>query len=493
MKHVYLVIFDLNIEKGGKTTSLLTRAKTFNDYGIKTDIITFDYKSNYQSIINNLRSIGKLDDKTQVYNQFSFFEKRSLHTLNSNKNINNYYSNIIDNNIPIEIKKNKYEIFSSTSGEKIAVLKYKNNNEDYILDIFDDNNRVKRIYSFTGWIRRIKEFSTNGTFKAETFFNRNGQPFLRRNINPSTQGIEDIYLFSENQHFNNNKELGSYFISNLIEDKSSNIIICDGTGSLNKVINTTHLHVQKYAVMHTTHKTPTGKIKKVEENVLNNSKNLTGIVFLTQDYIDDVKEEYNIKNAYLIPNFIKEIPENYEASPKKIIGCISRLSAGKGFDLLIEVAKLVSKEDSEIEFHIYGEGDYKEKIIEMIKDNHLENTFKLYGYTIHPYETLRNFRCVISTSQSEVQSLSMIEGMLAGKPIIAFDIKYGPSQFIFNNQNGYLIPNKDVQSMADAVLDIMHDTNKYIKFGEESREIVLQEFNPSNIVNQWLKLFNDNL
>ncbi|WP_311063072.1 glycosyltransferase [Staphylococcus epidermidis] len=205
MKHVYLVIFDLNIEKGGKTTSLLTRAKTFNDYGIKTDIITFDYKSNYQSIINNLRSIGKLDDKTQVYNQFSFFEKRSLHTLNSNKNINNYYSNIIDNNIPIEIKKNKYEIFSSTSGEKIAVLKYKNNNEDYILDIFDNNNRVKRIYSFTGWIRRIKEFSTNGTFKAETFFNRNGQPFLRRNINPSTQGIEDIYLFSENQHFNNNK------------------------------------------------------------------------------------------------------------------------------------------------------------------------------------------------------------------------------------------------------------------------------------------------
>ena len=52
---------------------------------------------------------------------------------------------------------------------KIAVLKYKNNSEDYILDIFDNNNRVKRIYSFTGWIRRIKEFSTDGTFKAETF------------------------------------------------------------------------------------------------------------------------------------------------------------------------------------------------------------------------------------------------------------------------------------------------------------------------------------
>ncbi|PTK35396.1 glycosyltransferase, partial [Staphylococcus hominis] len=133
MKHVYLVIFDLNIEKGGKTTSLLSRAKTFNDYDIETDIITFDYKSNYDSIINNLRSIGKLDNKTKVYNQFSFFEKRSLQkSHNNNENINNYYNNIINNNISIEITKNKYELFSQKSGEKIAILKYKKNSKGYI-------------------------------------------------------------------------------------------------------------------------------------------------------------------------------------------------------------------------------------------------------------------------------------------------------------------------------------------------------------------------
>lgn len=493
MKHVYLVIFDLNIEKGGKTTSLLTRAKIFNDHNIETDIVTFDYKSKYPSLIKELRAINKLDQKTKVHNQFLFFEERSLGKLKSNENINRYYNDIINNNIKVKINKNKHEIFSYKTGEKIADLKYKENKKDYIIDIYENNYKIKRVYSFSGWIRRIKEYGVDDSFKAETFFNRHGQPFIRRNFNPATETVGDIYLLSENKYFKNNKELGSYFLSCLIEDTSSNIIICDGPGSINKVVDTTHSHVQKYAVMHTMHKTPAGKIKKTEENVLKNSDNLTGVVFLTQDYIDDIKDEYNIKNPYLIPNFIKEMPENYKSDPKKIVGCISRLSPGKGFNLLIEVAKIVSQKDSDIEFHIYGEGNYKEKMIEMIENNNLEDTVKLCGYTTNPYETLSNFRAVISTSQSEVQSLSMIEGMFAGKPMIAFDIKYGPSQFIFNNRNGYLIPNKDIQGMADAVLEIMNDDAKYIAYGKASREIVLKEFNPIKIIGQWLTAFNNNL
>ncbi|MGW7911213.1 glycosyltransferase [Staphylococcus xylosus] len=492
MNHVYLVIFDLNIKKGGKTTSLLTRAKVFNDYNIKTDIITFDYKSNYEVILDNLREIDKLDNKTVVHNQFYFFEERSLKLIASANNINNNYDHIINNNIKVKKEENKFEIFSSTTGEKIGLLKYKENEVDYILDLFENNYRTKRVYSEGDWIRRIKEFDFNKVFKAEVFYNRKGQPFLRRNINEETNAIEDIYLLSENKYFQNNKELGSYFLSNLIEDTSDNIIICDGTGSLDKIISTNHSHIQKYAVMHTTHKTPQGKVKKVEENVLNNSESLTGVVFLTQDYIDDVKIEYNIQNPYLIPNFIKEIPENHKASSNKIIGCISRLVEGKGFDLLIDVAKLVIKKDPEIEFHIYGEGSHKEEIKKMIVNNNLENNVKLFGYTTNPYETLSEFRCVLSTSQSEVQSLSMVEGMLAGKPIIAFDIKYGPSQFVFNNRNGYLIPNKDTLSMAEAIIDIMKDDSKYVDFGEESRRIVLKEFDPDNIVNEWISTFNRN-
>lgn len=77
---------------------------------------------------------------------------------------------------------------------------------------------------------------------------------------------------------------------------------------------------------------------------------------------------------------------------------------------------------------------------------------KLFGYTTNPYETLSKFRCVLSTSQSEVQSLSM----------------------------------------AEAIIDIMKDDSKYVDFGEESRRIVLKEFDPDNIVNECISTFNRN-
>ncbi|RIM67269.1 glycosyltransferase, partial [Staphylococcus xylosus] len=127
MKHIFLVIFDLNIKKGGKTTSLLTRAKIFNDYGIETDIVTFDYKSNYGENTNELRKINKLDSKTKVHNQFYFFEEKSLAQLKSDDNINELCQKIVRDNISIKKNENEFEIFSYKTGEHIAHIKYKNN------------------------------------------------------------------------------------------------------------------------------------------------------------------------------------------------------------------------------------------------------------------------------------------------------------------------------------------------------------------------------
>ena len=88
---------------------------------------------------------------------------------------------------------------------------------------------------------------------------------------------------------------------------------------------------------------------------------------------------------------------------------------------------------------------------------------KLFGDTTNPYETLSTFRCVIKKSQ-----------------------------FVFNKRNGYLIPNQDTQMMAEAIIDIMKDDSKYVDFGEESRRIVLKEFDPDNIVNECISTFNRN-
>lgn len=494
MKHVYLMIFDLDVEKGGKTSAMLTRAKYFNEFNIQTDIVTFDYKSNYNQIIDELVNINKLDKKSKVYNQFHFFENESINITKNGDNINEYYLNIIEQAISVQISKTTYDLFSYETGELIGKIKYKKDKKDYTLDVFSNGIRVKRVYCIESWIRRIKEYNKEGQIFAEVFFNRKGNPFIRRTIDKETGKLNGIYLLYKGKYFNNNIEFGKYFVDNLIQNSRENIVICDGSGSVEKIVNSKKLpEVQKYAVMHTTHVTPKGTLKPKEVNVLKNANNLDGIVFLTNDYINDVKKEYEIPNAYQINNFVRDIPKEYTMPTHKVVGCISRLSKNKGFDKFINVAKNVVNVDKDVEFHIYGEGEYKDEIAKMIKENSLESNVKLFGYTNDPINKLDEFKCVLSTSQSEVQSLSMIEAMLKGKPVIAFDIKYGPSQFIKNDYNGYLIKNNDEESMVNAILEVVSDDQKAIKLGENGRNLVLDEFKPSNIVEKWNDLFEEKL
>ncbi|MEM5586459.1 glycosyltransferase [Staphylococcus epidermidis] len=70
------------------------------------------------------------------------------------------------------------------------------------------------------------------------------------------------------------------------------------------------------------------------------------------------------------------------------------------------------EQDNSVEFHLYGTGEEKSKIENLIQESNLTNNVKLLGYTTNAIEKIKDFRCVISTSQFEGQGLSLIEAML---------------------------------------------------------------------------------
>ncbi|WP_426381643.1 glycosyltransferase [Mammaliicoccus lentus] len=487
MKQAYMVVFGIDIAKGGVMSSLLTRSRMFLDNNIEANIITFDYKTDYNSIVKELKDTGKMDTRINMYNQFQFFEERSINYSETSTNINEKYDKLIDSCFTIKDNK-KNELFSKETGEYIGVKTDKS--KSATLDLYHLNNMVKRVYYLNNTIIRIKEFNQKKEMVTETFFNRKGQPFLKRYMKENA--VSHIYLFTEGKHFNNNQEFGTYFLEQLIEDNNENIIICDGIGSFNKIINTEHKYVQKYAMMHKNHKSIKGNIKVKEENALENGGSLDGIIFFTDKQLNDAKQKYNLKNAYLINNFVREVKEKENYNTSKIVGTISRIDKLKGFDLLVEVAKKVVSVDKEVQFFIYGEGDneYKDSLKKLIEQEGLTDNIKLKGYTVELDNVLSTFRCYISTSQTETQGLSMVEAMLNGTPVVAFDVDYGPSQFIFNDVNGYLIENKNIDDMANSIIELTEDQSKAITLGKEARETILEEFDTDKIMSKWFKLLD---
>src|SRR5699024_8169477 len=353
-----MVVFGIDIAKGGVMSSLLTRSRMFLDNNIEANIITFDYKTDYNSIVKELKDTGKMDTRINMYNQFQFFEERSINYSETSTNINEKYDKLIDSCFTIKDNK-KNELFSKETVEYIGIKTDKR--KSAILDLYHLNNMVKRMYYLNNTIIRIKEFNQKKEMVTETFFNRKGQPFLKRYMKENA--VSHIYLFTEGKHFNNNQEFGTYFLEQLIEDNNENIIICDGIGSFNKIINTEHKYVQKYAMMHKNHKSIKGNIKVKEENALENGGSLDGIIFFTDKQLNDAKQKYNLKNAYLINNFVREVKEKENYNTSKIVGTISRIDKLKGFDLLVEVAKKVVSVDKEVQFLFNVEGNINYKII----------------------------------------------------------------------------------------------------------------------------------
>ncbi len=70
-----MMVHELDVNKGGMTSSMFNRSKEFYDADIPADIVTFDYKGNYDEIIKALKKQGKMDRRTKMYNVFEYLNK----------------------------------------------------------------------------------------------------------------------------------------------------------------------------------------------------------------------------------------------------------------------------------------------------------------------------------------------------------------------------------------------------------------------------------
>lgn len=158
MKNVYMIVHELDINKGGMTTAMLTRSKMFLENNINGDIITFDYKIDYTSILEKLVNSKKMDPRTKMFNPFIFYKAKSDKS-NSRRNLSFYktVANIFENNV--EIKENEHisRYFNKKNGEYVA---YKNKDGDnYFLDLFENNIRYKRLNFYNKKLHRIDVFN----------------------------------------------------------------------------------------------------------------------------------------------------------------------------------------------------------------------------------------------------------------------------------------------------------------------------------------------
>ncbi|MFQ6341524.1 glycosyltransferase family 4 protein [Campylobacter sp. VTCC 70190] len=224
----------------------------------------------------------------------------------------------------------------------------------------------------------------------------------------------------------------------------------------------------------------------------NNLSYFHDIVILTNKELKQWKERH--QNIHIIPNFLPYIPSQKTDYKQKNILSIGRFTQDdlKGFSRLIDIWKIIQNDTryKEWTLTIVGEGDGQETIQAKIQNNNLEKSIQIKPFTQDIEKEYLNASIYLMCSHYEGFPMVLLEALSFGLPLIAFDIKTGPSDVIDDEKNGYLIPNNDIFSFAQKTQTLMENKDLRIQMGEKSKQKAINDFSEKVIMSKWKKILN---
>ena len=188
------------------------------------------------------------------------------------------------------------------------------------------------------------------------------------------------------------------------------------------------------------------------------------------------------------------IPE-HAMSPKTgpdvapMVGLVGRLSSWKGQHIFIEAASMVVKEFPRTKFQIigsamFGEDEYEKMIRQMVVDLGLQDNVEFTGYvTDVPQRVAKLDVLVHASTTGEPFGQVVIEGMVAGKPVIATR-GGGVVEIVEDGVTGILVPMSDAKAMAEAMKRLLSDPAFATAMGLRGRVRVLQHFTIEQTANK---------
>lgn len=198
----------------------------------------------------------------------------------------------------------------------------------------------------------------------------------------------------------------------------------------------------------------------------------------------------NIPNIEVIPNAAMLVGNKYSDVSQKRVIAVGRLDYQKGFDRLIKAWDLVQKSGrySDWRLDIFGQGEWKEMLVGMIRKAGLDGTAFINQPTNHIGDAYAASAMLVMTSNYEGFPMVMIEAMACGLPVISFDYKCGPKDIIREGRNGLIVSDGDIVGFAQAMMKLMGDEDYRMSLSLGAKEIV-SIYSEENVMNQWITLF----
>jgi len=178
-----------------------------------------------------------------------------------------------------------------------------------------------------------------------------------------------------------------------------------------------------------------------------------------------MRKKVRLRNFQVVNNGISLMEQNLEPNVPlntgivdfcrggHAIGAVGRLSAEKGFDILLDAVHEVAKTNPEVRLVILGEGTERSALEDKIKKLGIEERVLMPGYVRNARDYLPLFKMFVISSHTEGLPMVLLEAMAAGTPVISTDVG-GIAEALDAGKAGTLVKAGDLEGLSEAILSV---------------------------------------
>jgi glycosyltransferase involved in cell wall biosynthesis len=173
-----------------------------------------------------------------------------------------------------------------------------------------------------------------------------------------------------------------------------------------------------------------------------------------------------------------------------VVGTVGRLVWDKGYAEFIAAAERVRQQRSNVEFIAVGPREERDALAPEVISRAEDQGIRFLGLRTDMRELYSLMDIFVLASYREGFPRAAMEAAAMRAPLILTDIR-GCREVVTQNRNGLLVPAREVQPLAQAILQLVDDQGLRRRFGEESRRRALEEFDEQRVFARVLATYRE--
>jgi len=172
------------------------------------------------------------------------------------------------------------------------------------------------------------------------------------------------------------------------------------------------------------------------------------------------------------------------AGSATVIGTFARLDRVKGLDVLLEAA--AGLPDANVV--VAGEGPERDSLRADARRLGLEGRLQLVPWSDAARDLLGDMDVFVLPSRNEGFPLSIVEAMLAARPVVATDVG-SVREAVLDGVSGFVVPPDDVDALRSALRRLLDDAELRVHMGEAGRARALDHFTDTAMARAFEQLY----